>query len=161
LVFWERVLLCSPDWPCPWGLPELASQVWGLHACTAMQVLFPSLLPHAGDCTQALSMLGKCSTTELYPQTPLSILDCLFSQMKLIINFSNSRKKSLKIYKFNLGKINMFMVSASSRYWIYQESVAHACNPSYSGGRDLEDQGSKPAQANSLRDPISKNHSQK
>jgi hypothetical protein len=34
--------------------------------------------------------------------------------------------------------------------------VAHACNPSYSGGRDQEDRGSKSAQANSLRDPISK-----
>jgi hypothetical protein len=34
--------------------------------------------------------------------------------------------------------------------------VAHACNPSYTGGRDQEDCGSKPAQANSLRDPISK-----
>jgi hypothetical protein len=29
-------------------------------------------------------------------------------------------------------------------------SVAHACNPRYSGGRDQEDCGSKPAQANSL-----------
>jgi hypothetical protein len=27
--------------------------------------------------------------------------------------------------------------------------VAHACNPSYSGGRDQEDGGSKPAWANS------------
>jgi hypothetical protein len=26
--------------------------------------------------------------------------------------------------------------------------VAHACNPSYSGGRDQEDHGSKPAQVN-------------
>jgi hypothetical protein len=34
--------------------------------------------------------------------------------------------------------------------------VAHTCNPSYSRGRDQEDHGSKPAQANSLRDPISK-----
>jgi hypothetical protein len=34
--------------------------------------------------------------------------------------------------------------------------VGHACNPGYSGGRDLEDCGLKPAQANSLRDPISK-----
>jgi hypothetical protein len=30
-------------------------------------------------------------------------------------------------------------------------SVAHACNPSYSGGRDQEDHSSKPA--NSLQDP--------
>jgi hypothetical protein len=28
--------------------------------------------------------------------------------------------------------------------------VTHSCNPSYSGGRDQEDRGSKPAQANSI-----------
>jgi hypothetical protein len=41
--------------------------------------------------------------------------------------------------------------------------VAHACNPSYSGGRDHEDRGSKSAQANSSQDPVSKkkNPSQK
>jgi hypothetical protein len=39
--------------------------------------------------------------------------------------------------------------------------VAHTCNSSYSGGRDQEDHGSKPARANSSRDPISKNPSQK
>jgi hypothetical protein len=31
--------------------------------------------------------------------------------------------------------------------------VAHTCNPSYSGGRDQEDQGLKPARANSSREP--------
>jgi hypothetical protein len=30
-----------------------------------------------------------------------------------------------------------------------QAPVAHACNPSYSGGRDQEDQGLKPAWGNS------------
>jgi hypothetical protein len=34
--------------------------------------------------------------------------------------------------------------------------VAQACNPSYSGGKDQEDHSLKPAQENSLRDPISK-----
>jgi hypothetical protein len=34
--------------------------------------------------------------------------------------------------------------------------VAHAYNPSNSGGRDQEDRGLKPARANSSRDPISK-----
>jgi hypothetical protein len=34
--------------------------------------------------------------------------------------------------------------------------VAHTCNPSYSGSRDQEDQGSKPAWVSSLRDPILK-----
>jgi hypothetical protein len=40
--------------------------------------------------------------------------------------------------------------------------VARVCNPNYSGGRDQEDHGGKPAQANSSQDPISnKNPSQK
>jgi hypothetical protein len=34
--------------------------------------------------------------------------------------------------------------------------MAHACNPSYSGGRDQEALSWKPAWANSLRDSISK-----
>jgi hypothetical protein len=33
-------------------------------------------------------------------------------------------------------------------------AMAHTCNPSYSGGRDQEDSGSKPTPANSSRDPI-------
>jgi hypothetical protein len=37
-----------------------------------------------------------------------------------------------------------------------QAPVAHGCNPSYSGGSDLEGLGSKPAQANSSWDPILK-----
>jgi hypothetical protein len=39
--------------------------------------------------------------------------------------------------------------------------VVHACNPIYSGGRDQEDHGLKPAWGNSLWDPIPKNLSQK
>jgi hypothetical protein len=39
--------------------------------------------------------------------------------------------------------------------------VAHTCNLSYLGGRDQEDCGSKPAQANSSQYPISKNPSLK
>jgi hypothetical protein len=35
--------------------------------------------------------------------------------------------------------------------------VAHACNPSYSGGKYQKHHGSKPAQANSLGEPILKN----
>jgi hypothetical protein len=34
--------------------------------------------------------------------------------------------------------------------------MAHACNPSYLGGRDQKDHSSKPAWANRLRDSISK-----
>jgi hypothetical protein len=39
--------------------------------------------------------------------------------------------------------------------------VAHTYNTSYSGGRDQENHGSKPAQANTSRDPILKKKSQK
>jgi hypothetical protein len=35
-------------------------------------------------------------------------------------------------------------------------TVAHACNPNYSGGTDQEDPSSKLAWANSLQDPILK-----
>jgi hypothetical protein len=38
----------------------------------------------------------------------------------------------------------------------YRALVAHACDPSYSGGRDQEDCSPKPAQANSSRDLILK-----
>jgi hypothetical protein len=34
--------------------------------------------------------------------------------------------------------------------------VAHICNPSYPGGRDQEDRGSRTAGANSLLDPSQK-----
>jgi hypothetical protein len=40
--------------------------------------------------------------------------------------------------------------------WGSQEPVAHACNVSYLGGRHWKDHGSRPAQANSSEDPISK-----
>jgi hypothetical protein len=39
--------------------------------------------------------------------------------------------------------------------------VAHAYNPSYSGGRDQEDHILKPAWANSPRDPIEKPNTKK
>jgi hypothetical protein len=39
--------------------------------------------------------------------------------------------------------------------------VAHACNPSYSGGRDQEDFGSKPAQQIVHKTPSQKKHSLK
>jgi hypothetical protein len=50
----------------------------------------------------------------------------------------------------------MLMMSESKKAEMSQVPFAHACNPSYSGGRDQEDHSSKLAWANSLRDPISK-----
>jgi hypothetical protein len=39
-----------------------------------------------------------------------------------------------------------------------QVLVAQACNPSYSGSRDQEDLGLKPAQANIVRSYLKKTH---
>jgi hypothetical protein len=46
-------------------------------------------------------------------------------------------------------KINHFLKTG-------QVQVAHTCNPNYSGGRDQENWGSKPAQTNSSQKPISR-----
>jgi hypothetical protein len=42
------------------------------------------------------------------------------------------------------------------RQKMLQKPVVHAYSPSYSGGRDQEDRGGKPAWTNSLKDPILK-----
>jgi hypothetical protein len=42
-----------------------------------------------------------------------------------------------------------------------QAPMAHTCNPSYSGGRDKVDHGSKPAWGNSSQDPILKKPNKK
>jgi hypothetical protein len=47
------------------------------------------------------------------------------------------------------------LIKKKTKKLVSQVLVAHFCNPSYSGGRDQEDHGSKPAHANSSRDPIS------
>jgi hypothetical protein len=46
-----------------------------------------------------------------------------------------------------------FEVASETHCWT---SVSHTCNSSYSGGKDQEDRGLKPAQANSSQDPIKK-----
>jgi hypothetical protein len=61
-------------------------------------------------------------------------------------------------------KISIFKkitLSSHKKIQISWVLVAHICNPSYSGGRDQEDHCSKPAQVNSLRDPLSKKPSTK
>jgi hypothetical protein len=50
--------------------------------------------------------------------------------------------------------------SIKKTFFYSRAPVAHACNPSYSRGRDQEDHSSKPAQVKSSQEPISKNPSQ-
>jgi hypothetical protein len=49
-----------------------------------------------------------------------------------------------------------YIVSSKPCLKIARFRWLRACNPSYSGGRDQEDYSSRPAQANSSRDPITK-----
>jgi hypothetical protein len=55
-------------------------------------------------------------------------------------------------YSFRIDWLECFSKELSL---IKPSTVAHFCNPSYSGGGDKEDQGSKPAQAYTSQDPIS------
>jgi hypothetical protein len=60
-----------------------------------------------------------------------------------IMSFHKNMKKRLTLKIRSQQKHN----HNHSQELIYpgQVLMAHACNPSYSGGRDQEDQGSKPA----------------
>jgi hypothetical protein len=57
--------------------------------------------------------------------------------------------QSLNLFLLSIKYLFRVDINMKRKSWA---PVAHACNPSYSGGRDLEDHGSKPAQANSLLD---------
>jgi hypothetical protein len=59
------------------------------------------------------------------------------------------------------NRLRLFFLKRPIKTGQSRAPVSRTYNPSYSGGRDQEDHSSKPAQANSLRDPISKNPSQK
>jgi hypothetical protein len=47
-----------------------------------------------------------------------------------------------------VNKFGKDMIQRGSKIRIIAECWYYTCNPSYSGGRDQEDQGSKPVQAN-------------
>jgi hypothetical protein len=65
-------------------------------------------------------------------------------------------------YWFNHYSWYWVIFHVACEYWLPMAIsrttlAAHACNPSYSGGRDQGDHSSKPSQANSLWDPSWKN----
>jgi hypothetical protein len=62
------------------------------------------------------------------------------------------RLEELKWHQLSYAEVNMVLSSLLLRKFNKPVLVAHACNPSYSGGRDQEDRSSKPAQANSSRE---------
>jgi hypothetical protein len=55
--------------------------------------------------------------------------------------------------------MNVFLLAPYHKAWESWTLVAHTCNSSYSGGRDQEDCGSKPARENSsVRPYLEKTH---
>jgi hypothetical protein len=97
----------------------------------------------------------------------------------LLYNFKGGRELQLSFYPMtkrseasvfvslppDYHRLELIMQSSDqyrSHFWLTKNPqfsrapVAHACNSSYSGGRDQEDHSSKPARANSSQDPILK-----
>jgi hypothetical protein len=66
----------------------------------------------------------------------------------------SNRINSYTALQFSINTMVTF--SPSEIIYLSWVPVAHACNLSYSGGRDQEDHGSKPVLTNSMQDPISK-----
>jgi hypothetical protein len=71
--------------------------------------------------------------------------------IKLIKYMNSVTFRTKENIKTNTLKDMKALKKLAMHWWL-----AHTYNPSYSGGRDQEERGSKPAQANSTRDPISK-----
>jgi hypothetical protein len=61
-----------------------------------------------------------------------------------------------RIFVIAAGGVVIAILYENKKHIISWAPVAHACNPSYSGGRDQEDWSSKPASANSSLIPYLK-----
>jgi hypothetical protein len=68
-----------------------------------------------------------------------------------ILLFAKKKKKKKKNHSYSTIHLMITIIKILNTS---QALVVHACNPSYSGGRNQEDGGSKPVRANSLRAPI-------
>jgi hypothetical protein len=67
----------------------------------------------------------------------------------------NWGQRSLPTLQNQMGFSPMWVVPCTQKY-LSQVPVAHACNPSYPGGRDHEDHGLKPPWKSTPGDPILK-----
>jgi hypothetical protein len=88
----------------------------------------------------------------------------LKQDIKLTIGLVNKHLSSKKGYMNTENVEEPFataLILLSTRVHTNWALMAHTCNPSYSGSRDQEDRGSKSARANSSKDFILKNPSQK
>jgi hypothetical protein len=103
----------------------------------------------------------------IYPKESQSAYyrDTVHPRITYFLSYVETRgekKKSIKVKGGLLGRKKGRGNGGRGRedkkeYWGWVP-VAHDCELSYSGGRDQEDRGSKPAQANSSRNPLSNHH---
>jgi hypothetical protein len=115
---------------------HLSSQVCGM---TTSRVLVQANLSKKQDCFSEIAQNGVMA----------QVAEHLPSKCEALSSNSSPAKKK-KWRKYATGLIR-------NQSWV---PMAHTYNPSYSGGRDQEDCGLKPAWANSPWDPISKKPSQ-
>jgi hypothetical protein len=83
------------------------------------------------------------------------------SQEKTMAEYMKKFSTSLTIREMQIKTtVNIISFQSNDYYQkdkkLWPGTGGSICNPSYSGSRDQEDHGSKPAQANSLTNPISK-----
>jgi hypothetical protein len=106
---------------------------------SAKHLSFNLLLAVSGHPCPAWGTIGQWRLwlLEIYARLRLNWGMCFFPQFTL-----------LRLYRYNV------YINLQYKNKLTQAPVAHTCNPSYSGGRDQEDRGSKPAQENTSWDPI-------
>jgi hypothetical protein len=96
-------------------------------------------------------MSADADVNSLLPGQPADPVQYLPSKRE-VLSSNPSMAKKTKFKKTKWEYLNSH-IKIKSSYSHTCELVTHTCNPSYSGGRDQEDRGSKPSQANSSRGP--------
>jgi hypothetical protein len=86
----------------------------------------------------------------------LSQLSGVSWNLKVCFSFPGSRNQARQRSRWSESEVRTCRKGGGS-----QTPVAHICNPSYLGGRDQKDRGSKSAWTNSLQHPISEIHNTK
>jgi hypothetical protein len=83
----------------------------------------------------------------------VQVVGCLSSKLMPWVQTQVQPKNN---NKWTILELDFNVVVKSIKDKHCRAPVAHTCEPSYWGGRDQEDGGLKPAQANGSQDPISK-----
>jgi hypothetical protein len=90
------------------------------------------------------------------PSHIILIICTLLGTIEISVSAWELRHKQVLMPGLNSEETSVYLPASRQKPLDSQVLVTHACNPSYSGGRDQENHSLKSAWANSLRDPILK-----